>query len=568
MEERISVKFGGQSGQGINLLGQLISRALKESNYHIFGYREYPSIIKGGFASYQIDFGSSEILSPEKKCDILACIAQEALEEYLFTVSSNGVIFHSVKDFEFSKKAKEYINKNSIKVIYIDLRKMAQEQKAPAIMENMIMLGSIWKVLGQDINTLNDSVVRYFSKKKGIDIEAEKRCLNAGYFLEEIKDDEIKDVPKSIDKNWEKSLILTGNQAVALGAISAGCRAYYAYPMTPSTPILELLGDTYMKTGILVKQAESEITAVQMVLGSMYMGARAFTATSGGGFDLMTESISMSAMTEIPLVIVLGQRAGASTGLPTWTGASDIDVAVHSGHGEFPRCVLAANDPIESYELIQEAFNIAEVYQLPVILLTEKHVAESMFNILNLPKAKKIKRGLSQNGTKRYLATKSGISPRWLPMPGRKTYLTNSDEHNEYGVSSESDIDTKIMTEKRMRKVETLSKTIPAPKYFGDKDPTIVFVGMGSVKNAVLDAMKISRRRIGYLHYKYIYPLKYEKILQFAKDGVKIVLIENNFNNGFGRLIKEESDFYITNTLKKYNGRPFFVDDILEYLKQ
>jgi 2-oxoglutarate ferredoxin oxidoreductase subunit alpha len=144
-------------------------------------------------------------------------------------------------------------------------------------------------------------------------------------------------------------------------------------------------------------------------------------------------------------------------------------VAVHSGHGEFPRCVLAANDPIESYELIQEAFNIAEVYQLPVILLTEKHVAESMFNILNLPKAKKIKRGLSQNGTKRYLATKSGISPRWLPMPGRKTYLTNSDEHNEYGVSSESDIDTKIMTEKRMRKVETLSKTIPAPKYLVTK---------------------------------------------------------------------------------------------------
>ena len=166
MEERISVKFGGQSGQGINLLGQLISRALKESNYHIFGYREYPSIIKGGFASYQIDFGSSEILSPEKKCDILACIAQEALEEYLFTVSSNGVIFHSVKDFEFSEKAKEYINKNSIKVIYIDLKKMAQQQKAPAIMENMIMLGSIWKVLGQDIKTLTDSVVKYFQRKK------------------------------------------------------------------------------------------------------------------------------------------------------------------------------------------------------------------------------------------------------------------------------------------------------------------------------------------------------------------------------------------------------------------
>jgi len=338
--------------------------------------------------------------------------------------------------------------------------------------------------------------------------------------------------------------------------------------MTPSTPILEFLGDTYMKTGILVKQAESEITAVQMILGSMYMGTRAFTATSGGGFDLMTESISLSGMAEIPLVIVLGQRAGASTGLPTWTGASDIDVAVHSGHGEFPRCVLAVSDPIDSYELIQKAFNISEEYQLPVILLTEKHTAESIFNIYKLPKAQKITRGLSSNGSKRYLITKNGISPRWIPSSGKETYLTNSDEHNEYGQSSESESDTQLMTMKRMKKIETLKKTIPDPKYFGSKDPTVVFVGMGSVKNAVLDAMKISRRRIGYIHYKYIYPLKYEKILQFAKDGVKIVLIENNFSGGLGRLIKEESNFYITNTLKKYDGRPFFVDDILEYLKQ
>lgn len=568
MKERVAVKFGGQSGQGINLLGKLISNALKESNYHIFGYREYPSIIKGGFASYQIDFGAFEILSPQKRCSVLACIAQEALEEYIFTVDTQGVVFHSVNNFEFNEDAKEYIKDNDIKVVYINLHSIAQKQNAPEIMENMIMLGSIWKVLGQDIKTLTDSVVKYLSKKEGVDIEAEKRCLNVGYYLEEIKDDEIKEVPQSIDKNWEKSLIITGNQAIALGSISAGCRAYYAYPMTPSTPILEFLGDTYMRTGILVKQAESEITAVQMVIGSMYMGTRAFTATSGGGFDLMTESISLSGMTEIPLVIVLGQRAGASTGLPTWTGASDIDVAVHSGHGEFPRCVLAVSDPIDSYELIQKAFNISEEYQLPVILLTEKHTAESIFNIYKLPKAQKITRGLSPNGSKRYLITKNGISPRWLPSSGKRTYLTNSDEHNEYGQSIENETDTKLMTEKRMKKLETLKKTIPDPKYFGSKDPTIVFVGMGSVKNAVIDAMKISRRRVGYLHYKYIYPLKYEKILQFAKDGVKIVLIENNFSGGLGKLIKEESNFYITNTLKKYDGRPFFVDDILEYLKQ
>lgn len=568
MKDRVSIKFGGQSGQGINSLGKFVSKALKEIGYHTFAYREYPSIIKGGYASYQVDFSSSEILSPTAKANILVCIAQQALEKYIFGVYKDGVIFHSVKDFKLDASAKQYIEQNNIKIVYIDTQAITEQQKAPKIMENMVILGSIWKVLGLDIKVLVKVVLDYFSQKEGVDLDAEKRCLQAGYNLDEIKDDILNVLPKVKDTKWEESFVITGNEGIALGAISAGCRAYYAYPMTPATSILGVLGNTYDKTGILVKQAESEITAVQMAMGSMYMGCRAFTATSGGGFDLMAESISCSAMTEIPLVIVLGQRAGPGTGVPTWSGASDLNAAVYSGHGEFPRCVLSVSDASDSYTLIQDAFNISETYQIPVILLTEKHITESIFNIKSLPKPKKIARGLVKNGKQRYEYTKTGVSPRWIPKSGSTTYLTNSDEHNQLGDSTEDETDIVNMSEKRMRKLIALKKEIPEPKYFGPKNPTIVFVGMGSSKNAVLDAMKQSKKRIGFLHYQYIYPLRTEKILRFVNQKVKIVLIENNQSNGLGRLIKSESNFYISNTINKFDGRPFFVDDILEYLKQ
>ncbi len=568
MKDRISVKFGGQSGQGINTLGGFVSKALKNLGYHTFAYREYPSIIKGGYSSYQIDFSSTDILSPSKMCDILICISDTALEEYLTTVRRNGVLLHSVKDYEFDSKSQKYIKNKNITTVYIDSLEITERQKAHSIMSNVVMLGSAWQAMNLDIKVLESVVINYFSNKKDVDIQAEKKCLEAGYSIKQVKDIKKINLPILKSQNWSKSKVITGNEGIALGAIAAGCRAYYAYPMTPATSILEVIGDTSLKTHILVKQAESEITAAQMVMGSMYMGARAFTATSGGGFDLMTESISFSGVSEIPLVIVLGQRAGSGTGVPTWTGSSDLNVALYSGHGEFPKCVMCASDALDSFELIQDAFNISDRFQIPVILLTEKHIAESIFNISKLPGIKRIDRGLSQNGISRYIYTNNGISPRWIPQSGKNTYLTNSDEHDQKGISTEEENTIVNMSEKRIRKLVSLKKILPEPKYYGNTNAKLIFVGMGSSKNAVLDAMKQSRKPIGYLHYKYIYPFKKEKLTQLVKGNAKIVLIENNQSSGLGKLIKEECNFYISNTLNKFDGRPFFVDDILEYLRK
>ncbi len=304
-----------------------------------------------------------------------------------------------------------------------------------------------------------------------------------------------------------------------------------------------------------------------MTMGSMYMGTRAFTATSGGGFDLMSETISASGITETPLVIVLGQRPGPSTGVPTWTSASDLDVALNTGHGEFPRCILSTSGVIDAYELIQKAFNIAEQFQIPVIVLTEKQNAESFFNISKLPKALKIIRGF-KSGKNRYEILENGISPRWIPQKGNKTYLINSDEHTQEGLSTENPKDVIQMSEKRMRKLITLKNTLPEPKYFGSVNTNTVFVGMGTASNAVLDVINILDKDIGFLQYQYIYPCRYDKILQLEQQGKRLILIENNQTGQFGKLIKRECGYEFKEKFLKFDSRPFFVEDILDFLKE
>lgn len=564
MKKRFAVKFGGQSGQGINTLGEILAKGIKNCGYNIFACREYPSIIKGGYAAYQIDFSDEEILSSSKYSHILASLAEEALHKYSTLVNPKGIIVHSLNDFQFSDEEKKYIEKNSIEVVHIDTKQIALDNKAPEIMANVVLLGYIWKLLDLDIKILEKLIRKIFAEKK-IDMEAEIRCLMAGYNIEKPKNFNIDISELKIKKNWNKSKVLTGNDAIGLGAISAGCRAYYGYPMTPSTTILEMLGGTYKETGMLVKQAESEITAAQLVMGSMYMGTRAFTATSGGGFDLMTETISCAGMTETPFVVVLGQRSGSGTGVPTWTGAGDLNVALGAGHGEFPRCIISTSDVKDCYELIQRAFNIAEKYQLPVIVLTEKQNAESIFNIQELGKVIKIERGF-KNGKFRYEITEDGVSPRWLPQSGKPTYLVNSDEHSENGISTEDPQVITQMAEKRMKKLLTLRKELPEPIYYGPKEADIVFVGMGTTKNAVLDAMKQSKEKIGYLQYQYIYPLKFERILKIYEEGSRVILIENNQSGEFGNLVKKECNFEFQEKLLKFDSRPFFVEDILDFL--
>jgi 2-oxoglutarate ferredoxin oxidoreductase subunit alpha len=562
---RLSIRFVGESGQGINTLGELASKALKNSNYYTFAYREYPSLIRGGVASYQIDIASKPINSSSKFCDILISLDEDAFEYYIKTANDNSVVIYDDKQIEENAEISNLLKQKNINSAYIPTVELAEKAGGTPIMANMVLLGVLWNILGLEINSLEE-LVRETFKDKNIDLDAEVRCIeegkNGNWKLQ------LEHIPNISEQELKDNKIITGNEAIALGLISGGLRAYYAYPMTPATSILKYLGNTYKETEILIKQAESEITAAQMVLGSMYAGTRAATATSGGGFDLMTESISCAGITETPFLVILAQRAGAGTGVPTWTGAGDLTAAVNAGHGEFPRCVISVSDPKSAYTLTQEALNITEKYQLPVILLTEKQIAESLYSIRELPEPIKIDRGKISDTNTPYKITEDGISPRPIPSKVADPFLRSSDEHTEDGVSTEISEEILQMTEKRKKKLETLTKEIPEPKIYGKKDANTVFVGWGSVKTPVIDCIEDSNLDIAYLHYEYIYPLKTEFFKQIVEKGKEIILIENNETGELGKLLSENTGYEFNQKLLKSDGRPIFIEDILEFLSK
>jgi 2-oxoglutarate ferredoxin oxidoreductase subunit alpha len=562
---RYTVKFGGESGQGINTLGHLLSKSIKNSGYRTFAYREYPSLIRGGVASYQIDFSNKEINSSSRYCNILAIFDEDSLHEYLTSLNKNGILIYDDKDISFTQEEDQYITDLNIHKIYLDTKQIATQSGGTEIMSNVVMLGFIWKILDLDISILESEVKEYFTDKE-VDLEKETQALKGGYNSPTFREEYKQEIPPK-GNSKSKTKIIGGNESLALGLIAGGLRAYYAYPMTPSTSIFKYLGNTYKETGILVKQAENEITAALMTMGSMAMGTRAAVATSGGGFDLMMETISCSGITETPMVVIVSQRTGAGTGVPTWTGAGDINSTIKGGHGSFPRCVISVSDATDSYTLAQKALNIAEQYQIPVMLMTEKQISESLFNIEDLPKPIKIERSLSEEQNLRYQITEEGISPRYVPDFDKLPYLATSDEHLEDGTSTENSEKIIEMSNKRARKLETLKSNLPEPIYFGKENAETIFVGWGSTKNTMLDIINNKNENIGYLHYEYLYPLKTETLEELISQNKRLVLIENNQTGDFGKLIQEETDYIFKEKLLKYDGRPFFIEDILDFLQ-
>ncbi len=573
---RIIVKVAGESGQGINSIGEILSKAIKNEGYKVFGYREYPSLIKGGYASYQIDYSDKEISSSSKYCDLLVCLSRVSIHKYIFDINPGGILLHSMYKLELREDELEFVKKNKIQVGYIDVFKLADEKFKSRIVSNIIMTGLIWKILGFEKQSLDKEINEEFKDKPKF-LKLDLEGVKLGYEID-TKLTLSNKVELKKSKNWEHSYVLTGNAGIALGAVAAGVRAYYSYPMTPASSIHSYLAGFYHGTGMLLKQAEDEITAIQMTLGSMFMGTRALVGTSGGGFDLMTESVSLSGMTETPLVCILGQRPGPATGMPSWTADADLQLAIYSGHGEYPKCVIAISDVKSAFSSISHAFNIAEEFQIPVIVLTDKQIAEALYNIDALPESAEVKRGLIDsmeeleklNSMERYELTKSGVSKRWLPGTSDAVYTANSDEHLGDGSLTEEAEPAREMTEKRMRKFDLLQDKLPEPELYGDSRGDVLLVGWGSAKGAVLDAIETlgPKSKVSYLHYEYMWPLKTEKLINLSHDFKHVILVENNYTAQLGSLIRQVSSFNFQKKVLKYNGRPFFIEDILSALKK
>jgi len=576
---RVAIKVTGAQGQGVNSVGEIVGKGLKRAGYCVFGYREYNSLIKGGHSSYQLDVSDASVESTVEKVDVLVCFNHHGLELNTHEVADGGIILHQTPDWKFPKTIAESLKQRNVTVVELTTDAILKEINAKPILGNVLVTSVVWALLGQDPKSLKDLVGEQFGKKKDL-LPLNFLCIDKGYAF---KGKAIPDLSVALPppkKEWKDCLLLTGSQAMGLGVVHAGVRFYAGYPMTPSSPLLTYVAEIQNETGMAIKQAEDEITAIQMVSGAMHMGTRALTGTSGGGFDLMTETLSLNAMIENPSVIVLAQRPGPATGLPTWTGQGDLNLAVFSGHGEFPRCVLSAADSTDSFHLVNDAFNVAEEYQIPVILMTDKQLAEGIYTQIPYNQKKTvINRGRLVTGAKDLSAlesgdrydplAKGGISARWLPGSKAATYVAQGDEHRADGSVDESADNARLQMEKRMKKMQVLKAALPEPELFGHPNPDLLIVSWGSNMGVILDALDdpaLVKKRIGYLHYTYLWPLKTERLEELANRAEKTVIVECNHESQLKKLIRMECGLDIPTSILKYDGRPFFYDELVDIL--
>ena len=595
---RFSIKIGAMSGQGVDTVGKILARALKNTGFNVFGYREYPSLIKGGNASYQIDFSDGEINSSKKEVDVCVILTEQHTKWYLDEIKNGGIIIHDIKRVRFTEAESKLLKEKNISFIYIPATELSTKVGGNYMMSNIVVLGYLWKLLHFPLNVLAETVLDNFKSKVEIG-RINALVLREGFSFVPVSftDYKFRLHPMGFDKvefspldterlntffptfnlkeGNKSKLLVSGNEAVALGAISSGVRVFFGYPMTPSSGILTYLAAKSHATRMVVKQVEDEITAIGSTIGAMFGGTRALTATSGGGFDLMTEHISLSGITEVPLVVVVGQRPGPATGLPTWTTQADLMLAIHAGHGEYPRIVIAPSDPEDIYYKLQEAFNISEKYQVPVIFLTDKLLAESLYLTNTFDENKvSIERYLvteDRENLHRYEDTENGVSPRWNPGTLKTTYVVNSDEHDIDGNVIE-DSETAIkMQEKRHRKVEYILKDLPEPEVIKKNEVgegakyKIGLIGWGSTKGVMKDVVD-SMEGVAALSYTYVFPLKVDTLKSFIDKCEKVVMIEGNFNSQLGDLIKLETGIDIKDKILKYDGRPFFLDEVIKKL--
>jgi 2-oxoglutarate ferredoxin oxidoreductase subunit alpha len=566
---RFTINIVGKSGSGLLSVGDILSNALLKAGFYLCSDREYPSLIKGGASRFMLTLDQEPVYSLDDECQLLIALDRYGIEGFKSKLAEGGTFIEAYDRPLKLKGIYEELKKRDINCLHLDAEQIIKQNQGSILMINTILLGYLFKLLNLPFNYLEDEIEARFKAKTSL-IQPNVACALAA-FNEAPLVDKLALSPSS-DNSDSDLVAIDGNHALALGALEAGLGAYYAYPMSPASTILTYLAKMAEKGApIIVKQVEDEIAAAQMTLGSSFMGARSLVGTSGGGFDLMTETVSLAGMIETPLVVVLGQRPGPATGLPTWTGQGDLNLAIYAGHGEFARLVLAVSDPRSAFKEIQNAFNFAEQYQIPVIVLTEKFIAESKlvskkFNSKSIP----IKRGLISSAQakeqKRYQITDSGVSPRWLPLEGENYYHANCDEHDERGVITEESVDTEQMYAKRMRKLATIKSALPEPEIIGDPEKAqLTFVGWGSTLGVMRDLIKDFAQQditISYLHYTYLWPLKTEKLQDFAAKNQHTYLIEGNYQGQLGELIQRELAIDFADKILKFDGRPFFFDEL------
>jgi 2-oxoglutarate ferredoxin oxidoreductase subunit alpha len=560
----LSIVLCGEAGQGIQTVEQILTQVLKQSGYNVFATKEYMSRIRGGANSTEIRVSSNRVSSFVNRIDILIPLSKGAIQHLEKRIAHDTLIFGEKEDFE-----KECVPPEC-EIIDIPFSKIASEIGGK-IYANIIAVGLVTGLLKVDRPIIDHYLEQRFSAKEKDVMQKNIEASKKGY---EIASDLLSSgrihigIQKSTDVKDE--ILLSGIEAVALGAIAGGCNFISSYPMSPSTGVLVSLSQHSKEFDIIAEQAEDEISAINMAIGAWYAGARGMVTTSGGGFALMVEGLSLAGMLETPVVIHLGQRPGPATGLPTRSEQADLLFVLHAGHGEFPRIILAPGKIEDAFYLTQKAFNLADKYQIPVFILTDQYLVDSYYNIPSLEMSHiQIERHIVKTDQeyKRYQLTENGLSPRGIPGYEEGLVSVDSDEHDEEGhITEDLDLRTK-MVNKRLKKLELIKKEIIPPELYGSKNYKTLIVGWGSTYHVIKEAMeKLGRDDVSFLHFKQVYPLPPDTA-DYLHKAQETIIIENNATSQLGELIKLYTGFEIQKKILKYNGLPFYVEEVVENLK-
>ena len=559
----LTITIAGQAGQGLNTFADILTKVLARSGYHLFVTQDYMSRIRGGHNFTQIRVSDKPIYSIPVGSHLLVALDQQSVDLHYNHLSNPSIIIHDLDTVKVKKTGK-------IHDVGIPIKKISVESGNP-LYGNSVVLGIVSALLKLELSVLTNILKACFVKKSD---EQTKGNMNAAAEGFRYTSNNFQNLPITLGKVKKKNrMLISGSESISLGMMAGGLRFISAYPMSPSTGIFTFVTNKGRRLGILSEQAEDEIAACNMALGASAAGARAAVTTSGGGLSLMCESISLSGIAEIPIVIVNMQRPGPATGLPTRTAQEDLDFVLHIGHGEFPRFVFAPGTAEESFYTSIHAMNLAEKYQVPVFILGDQHLADSYVTVdtLNANKVKYksylVKNTALKKPYLRYKITKNGVSPLAYYGQEKIHFIVDSHMHTEDGHISEDMNVAGRMVEKRFRKLDGMKKEFYGPQYYGPENAKTLFVSWGSTYGAVresIDCLLLQKKSVAMIHYNKIWPFPAEESIELLKSRKDICVIENNYQGQFDRLLKRETQIKTGQPILRYDGRPFNVEFIIE----
>lgn len=541
---------GGAAGQGVDTTVSILEHYFKGAGNEVFTMRDLMSRIRGGHNFCRLRFGERVPKGHNQRLDGILALNQESVALHQGDLRDKGFILVDAK-----------LETDDPRAVRLDLEGIAKELGNPRV-SGSVAVGAVLKLFGYQ---LDQQLARHALKKSlrpGL-VDINLQAIAAGYE----KADKLFDRPGG---NAQDQLLLSGNVSLAMGALAAGLQFYSAYPMSPATSILEFLAHKATEMGIVVEQAEDEIAAINMALGASFAGARSMTGTSGGGFSLKVEALGLSGMAEIPLVVVNVQRPGPVTGLPTRTEQADLQFIISASQGEFPRQVIALRHHVDAFYQTMRAFNIAEKYQIPVILLSDQFLADSTTTIpmLDPERIPLYVREEPPEGEEyaRYRYTESGVSPRLFPGDRRGLVTADSDEHDEYGRIIEDAQTRTRMMDKRMGKLNLLEQELEEPDWLGDKEPDVVLIGWGSTWGPLNEAVQLLNAKEGpryaALVFGDVWPLPVATLRNIAVKGRLLINVEQNYLGQLARVIAQETNIRMDRSILKYDGRQLTGEEI------